>query len=89
MEGEGVFYFALGGYVYGTFIENRVHGYSVLCFPNGDYIAGFWNFGSLHGKAIRYYNEHDTWVLNEYENGAFKQKMMHGKGIPPLCRIWS
>ena len=75
MEGEGIHYFSLGGYVYGTFIENKVHGYSVLCFPNGDYIAGFWNYGTLHGKAIRYFANPDIWCFNEYENGVHKKKV--------------
>jgi len=84
MEGEGIFYFALGGYVYGTFLDDKVHGYAILCFSNGDYIAGFWERGLLSGKAVQYSKTPNDWCLYEYKDGTSERTLMTGKGTPPI-----
>lgn len=84
MEGDGIFYFALGGYVYGTFLDDRVHGYAVLCFSNGDYTAGFWERGILNGKVVQHSKGDNDWCLEEYRDGQCIRVLMKGKGVPPL-----
>jgi len=88
MEGEGIFYFAFGGYAYGTFLEDKVHGYAVLCFSNGDYIAGFWERGVLTGKVIQYSKQPDDWCLYEYKEGSPEKVVATGKGKPPISNIF-
>ena len=84
MEGEGILYFALGGYVYGTFLDDKVHGHAILCFSNGDYIAGFWERGVLSGKAVQYSKQPDDWYLYEYKEGCPEAVLSRGRGTPPI-----
>ncbi len=87
IEGEGILYFAMGGYIFGNFYENKIHGYGLLNFPNGDYIIGFWDNGLLNGRAIRYFGSSEVWTLNEYEEGTHLRKCLQGKGDPPLSNL--
>lgn len=89
MEGEGIYYFALGGYVYGTFLNNKVHGYAILYFLDGDYLAGFWEEGVLTGKVIQHSREANEWFLYEYKNGSPNRTISQGKGTPPLSKWYS
>ena len=88
MDGEGIYYFALGGYVYGTFSNDKVDGHAILCFPNGDYLAGFWEKGILSGKAVQYSKDPDDWYLYEYKKGSLERTLMRGKGTPPIRIIY-
>lgn len=83
LDGHGYFYFGLGGYLFGTFSNNRVHGQAALCFPNNDFLIGFWDNGFLNGKVIRYFACNDSWVLCEYNQGIPARKIKDGKGQPP------
>ena len=84
LEGHGVLYFALGGYLCGSFSKNKVHGQAALHFPNKDFLVGRWENGLLNGKIVRYFAHNDAWVLCEYREGVLNGKIKAGKGQPPF-----
>lgn len=84
MEGHGVFYFALGGYLFGMFSNNKIDGQGALHFPNKDFLMGRWEKGLLNGTVVRYFAYNDTWVLCEYRQGSLFRKIKDGKGQPPF-----
>jgi len=36
MNGQGICYFAYGGYVFGNFINGKIYGTAILRFPNNN-----------------------------------------------------
>ena len=83
MSGEGLLYFAFGGYIYGTFKANKTHSYAMLHFPNQDYLLGNWIYGKLEGKVIRYIFNKNKWIVSEYLKGEFSSKISENKGKMP------
>ena len=84
MDGQGVFYFALGGYLFGTFSNGKIHGQAALLFPNKDFLLGGWQDGLLNGAIVRYFAHNDTWILCEYRQGELNRKIKEGRGQPPF-----
>lgn len=82
MYGEGIFYFALGGYIYGNFVNNKAQGICILVFPNKDTILGAWHEGKLQGQSVKFFANQKYWELCEYNQGELVRKLKQGKGQP-------
>jgi len=52
MSGEGLFYFAYGGYIFGNFLQGKINGTAILRFPNENIFIGDWSFGKQEGKCL-------------------------------------
>jgi len=53
MTGEGLFFFAYGGYIFGNFSSGRIHGTAILKFPNKNIYIGDWKYGKQEGKCLK------------------------------------
>jgi len=63
----GIVFFGFGGYVYGKFVRNKLHGPGILTFPNGDiYACTNWDAGKLNERVLKYNNEDRTWQYIRY-----------------------
>lgn len=82
MHGQGVFYFSLGGLVFGSFLNGKADGLCQLVFPNKDSVTGRWKEGKLHGICVKYFEAHKSWALCEYDSGELLKTMKRGTGKP-------
>lgn len=88
MHGEGIFYFSLGGLIYGNFAHNKAEGLCRLVFPNGDSIVGKWNEGKLHGYCIKYFEAQKAWILCDYCKGELIKVFRRGNQQPPYGIVY-
>ena len=84
MHGRGVFFFAYGGYIYGSFSSGRLHGTAILRFPNRNVYLGDWRLGRQSGKCLKVLQTEGRWELCEYSDGALTKTLKEGQGLPPI-----
>ena len=72
IQGEGMLFFAFGGFVHGFFIANQLEGPAFLKFSNGEVYEGFWQKGCLHGEAYNYFVDESMWLKCRYNQGSFE-----------------
>ena len=86
LDGEGILFFPMGGFIHGFFQRNRLNGAAFFKFENGDIYEGFWRNGKLEGNCYKYFTDHDRWILSDYKAGEFKKILAKGEGLPPSCK---
>lgn len=86
LDGEGILFFPMGGFIHGFFQRNRLNGAAFFKFENGDIYEGFWRNGKLEGNCYKYFTDHDRWILSDYKAGEFKKILAKGDGLPPSCK---
>ncbi|EGR28229.1 hypothetical protein IMG5_181580, partial [Ichthyophthirius multifiliis] len=83
IQGEGILFFAFGGFIHGFFLNFMIHGPAFLKFSNGEIYEGNWNQGKLDGEAYNYFVDENIWFKGNYSQGKFTQLIQYGKGRPP------
>ncbi|KAL4481179.1 hypothetical protein ABPG73_016192 [Tetrahymena malaccensis] len=75
MHGEGILHFRFGGYLYGKFKQNKVHGIAILNIPlKNQLFIGYWKQSMLNGVCFELNLNTKQWSLSIYENGELKIK---------------
>ncbi|EAR97260.2 MORN domain protein (macronuclear) [Tetrahymena thermophila SB210] len=75
MHGEGILHFRFGGYLYGRFKQNKVHGIAILNIPlKNQLFIGYWKQSTLNGVCFELNLNSRQWSLSIYENGELKEK---------------
>ena len=82
MHGKGLFCYASGEYVEGTFVINYLSGPACLTYPDGSYIKGNFNRGSLTGRVLKYDAKQGNWKIEEYRFGKAEAVSHQGQGKP-------